>query len=263
MSADYPDLQYIHARGDGGPRSRTQVICIHATDNTANALGEATYAIRREDSTSAHYYVDDTTVIQALPVGNIAYGALAHGNAVSVQYELCGRSNAISDATMRRAAHQVARDCARYGIPVRKLTAGQIRAGEKGICGHIDITAAWPEDGGDHSDPGVRFPWATFLSYVGGDMEQTERLLAKTANAGRNVGNVLGDLSNLRDYLLGEIASPTGPDGKPAAINSPLGKLMALAERPPFAVDASAVAEALKPLLAKAVADELARRLEG
>lgn len=267
QSADYPDLTFIHARGDGGPRTRTQVICIHATDNTAGASGEAGYATRREDGTSAHFYVDDGTVIQALPIGHVAYGALYHGNEISVQYELCGRSNQISDATMRRAAFQVARDCKRYGIPIRKLTAGQIRAGERGICGHIDITAAFPEDGGDHSDPGANFPWAKFLSYVGGDMEQTDRLLAKTQNAGRSVGDVLGDLSNLRDWLIGETASPVGPASTAPPPTSPLAKLVAAAERPPFAVDVSALVEALRPglagIVAEAVADELARRLEG
>lgn len=262
QSADYPDLTFVHARGDGGPRSRTQVIIIHATDNTAGASGEAGYATRREDGTSAHYYVDDNAVIQALPIGNVAYGALAHGNAISVQYELCGRSNAISDATMRRAAFQVARDCRRYGIPVRKLTAAQVRIGEKGICGHGDITAAFPEDGGDHSDPGNRFDWGKFIGYVGGAMEQTDRLLAKTANAGRNVGDVLGDLSNLRDWLIGEIASPVAPTGAPISPASPLGKILAAAARPAVEVDAAAVAEALKPVIAAAVADEFARRMQ-
>lgn len=174
MSADYPDLPYVHARGDGGPRSRTQIIIIHATDNTAPASGEASYATRREDGTSAHYYVDSVQTIQALPIGNIAFGALGHGNAVGVQYELCGRSNQLTDPTIRRAATQVARDCARYGIPVRKLTPAQIRAGERGICGHADVTLAWPEDGGDHTDPGSNFPWSTFIGYVAGNPQEDD-----------------------------------------------------------------------------------------
>lgn len=252
-SADYPDLQYVHARGDGGPRPRTQVIVIHATDNTAPAAAEASYATRREDGTSAHYYVDDTTVIQALPVGNIAYGALFHGNQISVQYELCGRSNQISDATMRRAAAQVARDCARYGIPARKLTPAQVRAGAMGICGHLDITAAFPEDGGDHSDPGDRFDWAKFIRYIGGDMEQTDRLLAKTANPVRAVGDVLGDLSNLRDWLIGETKSPIGPASTAVPPNSPLAKLLALAEHSPATAAVSAAD----------IAAEIIRQLKG
>lgn len=159
-------LPYLHAAGDGGPRPVTQVVVIHATDNTAPASGEASYATRRADKTSAHFYVDDAEAYRALPLGNIAYGCLYHGNRISVQFELCGRSNRISNATMRRAAPIVAEVCARYGLPVRKLTASDVAAGAKGICGHLDITAAFPQDHGDHTDPGASFPWATFIGYV-------------------------------------------------------------------------------------------------
>jgi hypothetical protein len=38
----------------------------------------------------------------------------------------------------------------------------------KGICGHADITAAFPQDHGTHTDPGASFPWSTFLGYVAG-----------------------------------------------------------------------------------------------
>lgn len=267
QSADYPDVQYIGALGDGGPRSQTQVIVIHATDNTANALGEATYATHREDETSAHYYVDETTVIQAVPIGHIAYGCLYHGNQISIQYELCGRSNAISDATMRRAAHQVARDCARYGIPVRKITAAQVRAGAKGICGHADITAAFPEDNGDHTDPGTAFNWGTFISYVGGDMELSD-VVPGTKTPGfnpndRTVGQWAMDQCNDRAVDYGEKPVTSLPAGSPKRrLYELLPKLEQLVAAPAATVDAAAVAAALQPIIAKAVADELAKRLE-
>lgn len=161
-----PGLPYMHAAGDGGVRQTTQVVIIHATDNTASAEDEAGYATHRPDQTSAHVYVDDDSAVQALRLDHIAYGALWNGNQISVQLELSGRSNAISDATMRQAAPIVAEICRRYNIPVRKISAAQVRAGQKGICGHADITAAFPQDGGDHTDPGAQFPWAKFISYV-------------------------------------------------------------------------------------------------
>lgn len=160
------DLPYLHAAGDGGPRSRTVVVVIHATDNTASAAAEAEYATTRPDQTSAHFYVDDTSAYRALPLDNIAYGCLWHGNQISVQLELCGRSNQLTDATMRRAAPIVAEICARYGLPVRKVGPADVAAGVRGICGHADITAAFPQDHGDHTDPGSAFPWSTFIGYV-------------------------------------------------------------------------------------------------
>lgn len=172
-----PGLQFVHARGDGGPRSRTQVVIIHATDNPrSTAEGEAQYATHRADETSAHFYVDDHNAVQALRVDHIAWGALWHGNQISVQFELCGLSNHLSDATMRQAAPLVAEVCRRYGIPVRKISASQVRNGVRGICGHADITAAFPEDHGTHTDPGPDFPWGRFIDYVreGDDVTKSE-----------------------------------------------------------------------------------------
>jgi N-acetylmuramoyl-L-alanine amidase CwlA len=72
----YPELTFMHALGDGGIRSLSQVVVIHATDNTASAVAEASYARTRPDKTSAHFYVDDGQVIQALDTTHIAYGCL-------------------------------------------------------------------------------------------------------------------------------------------------------------------------------------------
>jgi N-acetyl-anhydromuramyl-L-alanine amidase AmpD len=167
QSKDYPDLPFVQARGDGGPRATTRVIIIHATDNaTANADQEAAYAARRSDETSAHYYVDANKIVQALPIGNIAWGALWHGNQISIQYELCGQSNRLTDAVIRRAATQVARDTLRYNIPIRRLSGAQVAAGERGIVGHDGITVAFPQDGGNHTDPGASFPWDRFIAMV-------------------------------------------------------------------------------------------------
>jgi N-acetylmuramoyl-L-alanine amidase len=166
----YPDLPHVQAAGDGGRRSTTTCVVIHATDNTASDESEAQYASYRADQTSAHFYNDGDSVTQGLDTDEIAYGCLFHGNQISVQFELCGHSDQLSDAAMRQAAPVVARVCAQYGIPVQKIGPDEVAAGVRGICGHIDITAAFPQDGGTHTDPGQHFPWDTFIGYVqGGD----------------------------------------------------------------------------------------------
>jgi N-acetyl-anhydromuramyl-L-alanine amidase AmpD len=171
----YPGIPYIEAASYGGPRNATRLVVIHATDNTASAFDEAKYAAVRTDGTSTHLFVDADSAYQVVPLPNIAYGCFPHGNAISVQIELCGLSNRIGDATMRRAAPYVAQLCAWYGLPVRKLIPDEVRAAyytgfPSGICGHADVTIAFPEDGGDHTDPGAVFPWNTFIAYVGGHM---------------------------------------------------------------------------------------------
>jgi len=161
----YSDLPQVQALGDGGTRSTTQMVVIHATDNaTASAEGEASYATRRTDKVSAHFYVDNDSTVQALDTTHIAWGCYSTSNNRSVQFELCGLSNKLSDATMRQAARTVARVCREFGLPIRKLSSADLRAGTRGICGHADVTAAWLQ--GDHTDPGNTFPWTTFLTYV-------------------------------------------------------------------------------------------------
>lgn len=160
----YPDLPYVQAKNYGPPRSLTQMVVIHATANTASAEAEAAYAARRTDGVSAHFYVDGDSAIQALDTAVIAYGCFPTGNSRSVQFELCGLNNQITDATMRQAAPIVARACREFGLPIRKVSPAQLRDGVKGICGHLDVTLAWGE--GDHTDPGSAFPWDRFIGYV-------------------------------------------------------------------------------------------------
>lgn len=159
----YADLPYVQGRNYGPTRTRTQMIVIHATANTASAEAEASYASRRTDGVSSHFYTDGDSTVQSLDTKVVAYGCHPTGNSRSVQFELCGPSGGISDATMRQAAPIVARACNEYGIPIRKITPEQLRAGVLGICGHRDVTQAWHE--GDHTDP-EPFPWATFIGYV-------------------------------------------------------------------------------------------------
>jgi hypothetical protein len=158
------ELPYEQAAGDGGPRPLTQMVVIHATDSTASDEAEASYATHRPDHTSAHFYTDSDSTIRALPLGDIAYGCYPTGNARSVQFELTGLSNAVSDATMREAAPVVAEVCRLYGIPIRKVGPGELVAGAKGIVGHADVTHAWGE--GNHTDPGNLFDWGRFIAYV-------------------------------------------------------------------------------------------------
>lgn len=174
------DLPYLRAAGDGGPRASTRVVVIHATANTASAHDEASYATWRTDMVSAHFYVDANEAYRSLPLDDIAFGCFDHGNRISVQIELCGRSDQISDATMVRAAPIVAEICQRYQLPIRKISASEVAAGVSGICGHVDITYAFPQDGGDHTDPGPNFPWTRFIGYVQNAANEGDDLMGVT-----------------------------------------------------------------------------------
>ena len=183
QSPEYSDLTFVKPRSwTRTERTSVQLIVIHTTEGSAHnrsAEDGAAYDARREDGTSTHYFVDNDSVIQCVETRFRAHTARSQGNRRGIQYELCTRArtspagwmNPYHQAMLRRAAKQAARDAKRWGIPVRKISAERVAAGERGFCGHVDITRAFPADGGTHTDPGINFPWAQFLALVKAELE--------------------------------------------------------------------------------------------
>lgn len=151
------------------------LIVVHATDNTADRFHEAAYAATRTDTsthwTSCHVYVDETGVLGSVPLDRQAWAAYGWANAHAWHIEMCGRSNAVPEATQRRAAALVKQMCALGGIPAVHLNGPAVRAlhdGKRtvgGVAGHGDITAA-DFDGNTHTDPGAEFDWLRFMAWV-------------------------------------------------------------------------------------------------
>ena len=185
-SPEYPDLPLVQpaAYGVGRDGRSVQYVVIHYTagsERATSAEDGAAYDARRQDGTSCHYFHDQNSTVQCVLTWNRANSAFAKGNRLGIQHELCGTQQTreqwldpASDGTLWRTARQVARDCRKYGIPPRKLSPTEVRAAwygpvrPKGICGHADVTLAYPEDGGDHMDPGAAFPWDVLLDRVTG-----------------------------------------------------------------------------------------------
>jgi hypothetical protein len=173
---EYPDLPFVPPRAFGRGRAgyAVQYVVVHYTagsERSTSAEDGAAYDQRRTDGTSTHYFVDSNSVVQCVYTWDRANAAYQYGNRLGIQYELCGTVqtraqwlDAASDATLTNAAWQIARDCRKYGLPVRRLTTQQMRNGEKGICGHVDVTNAYGL--GDHTDPGPQFPWDVLLARV-------------------------------------------------------------------------------------------------
>ncbi len=193
FSPEYPDLRWMPpASWTDANRTSVQLIVIHTTEGSegpSSAEDGAAYDQRRTDGTSCHFFCDSDSTIQCVRTADIAHAARTQGNRRGIQYELCGRAgqgtagwaDAASQGTLRQAARQCARDAKRWGIPVRHLSVAQVAAGEKGFSGHCDITRAFPQDNGTHTDPGPDFPWSLFLDMVraeldgdGDDMDQAQ-----------------------------------------------------------------------------------------
>lgn len=76
---------------------------------------------------------------------------------------------------LRWTAQWVRSIAAMYDIPLVKLSATQVRNGQRGVCGHADTSAAFGET--DHTDPGDNFPWDVFMALAQG-MTQEDDLSA-------------------------------------------------------------------------------------
>lgn len=182
---EWNDLPFARPRawGSGRDGKGVRYIVVHYTagsEGPSSAENGATYDQSRTDQTSCHYFVDSNSVVQCVETWNRSNSALHKGNRLGIQYELCGTAQTraqwldpVSDATLTLAARQMARDAVKYGIPVRRLSTSETRAawysypnGPKGFVGHVDVTNAYPEDGGDHTDPGTQFPWDALLQRV-------------------------------------------------------------------------------------------------
>jgi N-acetyl-anhydromuramyl-L-alanine amidase AmpD len=183
QSSEYPDLRWVEANSwsSGRPYGRPKLLVVHYTAGSEGPLSAengAEYDRTRTDGTSTHFFVDRDSTIQCVLTRNMAHAARRHGNHIGIQYELCGttqtRAQWLDEAsrpTIRNAAKQIVRDGHKWGIPLRRITSAQTRAayysgGAGGICGHVNCTEAFPEDDGDHTDPGTAFPWDVLLADV-------------------------------------------------------------------------------------------------
>jgi N-acetyl-anhydromuramyl-L-alanine amidase AmpD len=246
----------------GSTRTDKRYIAIHNTSNDATAEGEASYAKRRADSVSSHYYVDNNSILQSLDTNLRAYHAGSTiGNSQAIAYEITGgnsksRAGGLANVAWPLLARQIATDCREHDIEPRLLTVAEIRAGSKtGIITHDQMRQAW--GGTTHTDPGPNFPLDHLLAVVQAEMEddmtpEQDRLL-------RNVERILTTGWSGRDAE--GIKYTANDPGR--VLKNPLtaleAKLAELAARPQDDVDEAALAAALAPLLEQgASADEIA-----
>lgn len=185
--SEYP---YIPAAHTSGPQSEITRLVVHSTTGSS-ACGSARHTAHyfQEESSggSSHYVVDACEIIQCVRDNIVAWGAPPNHGELHV--ELCdnpGRDEQHKAPITRwddgdhkkvfdRAIPLVAELCKRHGVPVRKLSTDEVRAGGRGICGHINVSRAFHES--THWDPG-NFPWAQFIAAVretqgGGDKPPT------------------------------------------------------------------------------------------
>lgn len=160
--------------GDYDRRSRWVVLHTMETaegNSIAESIGGSWFT-NPDAQASAHYCVDNDSIVQCVNEGDYAWAAGPTGNYLGIQIEMAGRASQsraewlddYSRAMLERVAALTADICTRQGIPVRVLTDEQVAAGEPGITTHAALARVFRET--NHTDPGPNFPWDYFMERV-------------------------------------------------------------------------------------------------
>lgn len=170
-------IPYVQGRNSYSDRDSLKFgIAIHNTSNDASDAGEASYAKRRTDGTSSHFYVDGDSVTQSLDTSKRAgHSGSVTGNENAIAVEITGgngKSRAwwlanVDWAELGAVLAKVIRAHWPDGsFKVRRASVAEMRSNPKvrAFYGHDDMRRAW--GGTTHTDPGPNFPWDRLFESV-------------------------------------------------------------------------------------------------
>lgn len=167
------NFPYVPAKHQRQGRTKAvRLIVIHSTESsekTGGAQQIARYFQNPPRAGSSHIVVDDKDIIQCVHDSDTAAGAVG-ANQDGIHIEQVGKAGQTalewdddySNAVIRNCANVVAQYSLKYDIPLKRLSVAEIKAGAKGVVGHIDISLAYPGTG--HTDPGSNYSWSEMLA---------------------------------------------------------------------------------------------------
>lgn len=134
------------------------------------------YHVIHDDDSDVLTAHDDERVNGAGGVAEVAYHACIVGRADQTAAQWADN---FSTKAIAHAAAWARIKCPELGIPLRKINAAQVAADESGICGHWDVTQAYPANNAGHYDPGPHFPWDHFMELVRAETRAPEPVRAQ------------------------------------------------------------------------------------
>ncbi len=165
-------LAKMRANGKRGHYSTVRkglirAIVVHTAEGD-DAAGVADYFATVKRAVSGHVVVDPQGWVKLLPDRYAAFHARKANDATLGLLFACHAADwgddPVADAAMLRLGAVWAGIKARlYGIPLKRLTKAEWKAGERGFVAHSDIDRGF-------SDPGDGFDWDAFLAVAGGKL---------------------------------------------------------------------------------------------
>jgi hypothetical protein len=171
-------VEFIQARNYtrvGSPARSIDLIVIHTMEYPERPTGAewcANYfAGVSAPKASAHYMVDNDTIVQGVRDEDVAWAAPgANSNGIQIEhtgYAAQSKPNwedPFSAAMLELSAKLTAKLCARHNIPVRFVDVDGLKRGVRGITTHNAVSLAFRRS--NHTDPGPNFPMAAYLAAV-------------------------------------------------------------------------------------------------
>jgi N-acetyl-anhydromuramyl-L-alanine amidase AmpD len=169
-------IPFVQARNYTKGRSNAiDVLVIHTMESpekpdTAESVANW-FAGPTAPQASAHYCIDSNSIVQCVHDTDVAWHAPG-ANHNGLGFEHAGRaaqtkddwSDDYSTAMLDLSAQLVAQKCEEHHIPVTWLQPADLRAGRRGITGHVQVSDAFKRS--DHRDPGTSFPVQQYLALV-------------------------------------------------------------------------------------------------
>jgi N-acetyl-anhydromuramyl-L-alanine amidase AmpD len=177
-------VEFVKAKyGYFDGKNRPNIIVVHTIEYPLNKKGAewcADFFAGNKGLTapkaSAHYTVDMDSAVQCVKDEDGAWHTPGKIRGVEINRQSIGIEHAgyakfteaewaseDARAMLEVSAELVAQLCYEHRISVIRLTHEQLRAGESGICGHVDCSKV---AGGTHWDPGPNFPWEHYMERV-------------------------------------------------------------------------------------------------
>lgn len=167
----YPFVQAKHYHAGGNrPIHRVVIHDMEYPEKPSAAEDVARIFAQGSRVASAHYCVDNDSIVQCVHDGDVAYHAPPNTHSIGIEHagyanqKAAGWADPYSEAMLQRSAALTALLCHEYDLPIVWLSVADLQAGKRGITSHNNVSLAFHKS--THTDPGPTFPVAHYLELV-------------------------------------------------------------------------------------------------